>query len=251
MELKVIATGSKGNAYVLENEHEALLIECGVKVSEIKKAIGFNLSKVVGAIVSHEHNDHSKGISEVAAAGINVYATKGTHLAVGAKANQNGPSHRMKTIVACKEFTIGNFKILPFDVKHDAKEPVGFLIEHKDCGKVLFLTDTYYCKYVFSGLNNIIIEANYDVDIIKAKYGADSGKEFLKDRIFQSHFSLTNCKELLASNDLSAVNNIVLIHLSDSNSDEAMFEKSVRDQTGKNVIAARNGMVMNFNRTPF
>jgi phosphoribosyl 1,2-cyclic phosphodiesterase len=247
MNLKIIGTGSKGNAYLLENEQEALLIECGVKVSEIKKALNFNLSKVVGCIVTHEHLDHCKAVNDVLNCGIKVYASHGT-----SKCFPANNTHRLPLILESKSaLKIGNFKILPFDIKHDAAEPMGFLIEHPDCGRVLFLTDTYYCKYTFPGLNNIIIEANYSKEIIDRNFGADSGKEFLRNRILRSHFSLENCKEMLSMNDLSAVNNIVLIHLSDGNSNEAQFQKEVQDLTGKNVSVASNGMQLKFNKTPF
>jgi ribonuclease BN (tRNA processing enzyme) len=63
--------------------------------------------------------------------------------------------------------------------------------------------------------------------------------------------SLDTCVNLLNANDLSKVNNIVLIHLSDSNSDEQAFKKRVSDETGKNVTVASNGMEINFNKTPF
>ena len=246
MNLKIISTGSKGNAYILSNENEALLIECGVNIKDIKKALNFDLSKVVGCIVTHEHFDHSKAIFDITKCGINVHASFGT-----LKKRFIADLPRAKTIKSKESFTIGNFKIMPFDVKHDAAEPLGFLIEHPDCGKVLFLTDTYYCSYKFPGLNNIIIEANYSKEIIDRKFGPESGREFLRNRILQSHFSLAHCKEMLAANDLSKVNNIVLIHLSDSNSDEIQFQKEVAELTGKNVTVANNGMEINFNKTPF
>lgn len=246
MKLKVISTGSQGNAYILSNENEALLIECGVNIKEIKKALNFDLSKVVGCLVSHEHQDHCKSVNDVLKLGITVYSGRKTWREI----NPDN-FHRAMSIASKETIKIGNFKVMAFDVKHDAAEPLGFLIEHPDCGKVLFLTDTYYCKYTFPGLNNIIIEANYSKEIIDRKYGPDSDKEFLRNRILQSHFSLAHCKEMLAANDLSAVNNIVLIHLSDSNSNEKQFVKEVYDQTGKNVQAAVNGMEILFNKTPF
>lgn len=246
MELNIISTGSIGNAYILSNGDEALLIECGVNIKEIKRALDFDFSKVVGCIVTHEHMDHAKSVLEVTRLGIDVYASKGT-----LKERYCLSLPRTKTIKPKQMFQIGNFKIMPFDVKHDAAEPLGFLIEHPDCGKVLFLTDTYFCEYTFKGLNNIIIEANYSKEIIDRKFGADSGKEFLRNRILQSHFSLANCKDMLSANDLSLVNNIVLIHLSDSNSDEKQFQKEVSELTGKNVSVASKGMVIPFNKTPF
>lgn len=246
MKLKVIGSGSKGNAYLLENEEEALLIECGVKISEIKKAIDFNVSKIVGCVLTHEHLDHSKAVHDVLSLGIDVYSGTKTWMSILPK-----NTSRVKMISSKESVQIGSFKVMAFDVKHDAAEPLGFLISHKDCGKTLFLTDTFYCKYTFPGLNNIIIEANYSRDIIDKKYGPDSEMEFLRNRILKSHFSLENCKKMLSANDLREVNNIVLIHLSDTNSNEKQFQKEVEELTNKNVSVAFNGMEIEFNKTPF
>ncbi|MCC9016965.1 MBL fold metallo-hydrolase [Flavobacterium lipolyticum] len=247
MKLKVISTGSNGNAYILENENEALLIECGVNFKDIKNALNFNFSKVVGCIVTHEHGDHYKSIQSVLDCGIDVYSTQGTFNST------IFPSfgHRKNVIEKLRVFRIGGYKIMAFAVQHDVADPVGFLIDHPESGKVLFLTDTNYCKYTFPGLNNIIIEANFSKEIIDRKFGAGSAKEFLRDRVLRSHFSLENCKDMLAANDLSAVNNIVLIHLSDSNSNEKQFVKEVYELTGKNVTAAVKGLEIEFNKTPF
>jgi len=244
MKLKVIGSGSKGNAYLLENEQEALLIECGVHIMEIKKAVDFNVGKISGCLVTHEHGDHAKSIDEVMKAGINTYATKGTF----SKSKISICGLRKKEIPQKGQFRVGNFNVISFPTIHDVAEPCGFLINHNDCGTVLFLTDTVYSGFTFKGLNNIIIEANYDQEIIDEKLG---DKKFLRDRIYNSHMSLDTCMEFLKANDLTAVNNIVLIHLSDSNSHEINFAKKVSSLTGKDVRAAQNGMSINFNKTPF
>ncbi|WP_299153114.1 MBL fold metallo-hydrolase [uncultured Christiangramia sp.] len=243
MKLTVIGTGSKGNAYLLENEEEALLIECGVNIKAIKQALDFNLRKLVGCIVSHEHGDHAKSIKELMEAGVNVYASAGTHKACGTTSN-----HRASMIMADVEYQLGNFKIRPFDVRHDAAQPLGFLINHSETGNVLFLTDTMYSPYTFRNLNNIIIEANYSHKVIRVKL---QKMEFLKNRVMESHMSLDECINCLNANDLSQVNNIVLIHLSDGNSDEKLFKDEVTKATGKTVTVADNGLQMNFNKTPF
>jgi phosphoribosyl 1,2-cyclic phosphodiesterase len=55
MELSVIGSSSKGNGYVLHNENEGLIIEAGVSFQNVKRAIDFNISKIRGVIISHEH----------------------------------------------------------------------------------------------------------------------------------------------------------------------------------------------------
>ncbi|MDF2931253.1 MAG: fold metallo-hydrolase [Chryseobacterium sp.] len=245
MKLKVLGSGSKGNAYLLENEEEALLIECGVNIMDIKKAIDFKVNKISGCLVTHEHGDHAKSINEVLGSGINVYATAGTFQNSTSK---NTVSSRKVVIPQKGQFKVGNFNVISFPTIHDVAEPCGFLINHKDCGTVLFLTDTVYCPYTFKGLNNIIIEANYDANIINEKLG---DKKFLRDRIYNSHMSIDTCMDFLLANDLSRVNNIVLIHLSDSNSHEINFAKKVSGITGKEVHTANGRMTIGFNKTPF
>ena len=243
MKLKVINTGSVGNCYLLENENEVLMIECGVNIKEIKKALNFSFSKVVGAIVSHEHLDHYRSAKDLMKLGVNVYATEGTFGGFS--------SNRAKTIKAHAPFPIGEFKVMPFDIRHDAKEPVCFLINHPQCGNVLFLSDSFYCPYTFNNLNNIIVEANFSKEIIDRKMREGASPEFLRNRILKSHLSLENCKELLRANDLSQVNNIVLIHLSDSHSNEQQFQSEIQNLTGKNVTVASAGMEIGFTKTPF
>ena len=137
MKLKVVNTGSVGNCYILESEKESLVIECGVKFEQIKQALDFNLSKVAGVLVTHEHGDHAKAIKDVVLAGLNVYCSYGTAVAMGVN------SHRIKPMVKMTDYTIGGFKVRGFDVEHDVKEPFGFLIHHNECGNVLFLTDSF------------------------------------------------------------------------------------------------------------
>lgn len=244
MKLKVINSGSIGNCYVLENENETLLIECGVSIKEIKEAINFNVGKVVGCLATHLHNDHSKTINKVLDLGIKVYALKQTF------DHHKCNNHNQNEIQHGKVFQVGSFKVMPFDVRHDVP-CVGFLIDHPETGRFIFITDTYFCDYTFPDLNNVIIEANFCHDIIKQKYNRETSKEFLKNRIFKSHFSLRDCKEMLSANDLRKVQNIVLIHLSDSNSDEERFKKEVQELTGKNTICASKGLIIDFNKDLF
>jgi phosphoribosyl 1,2-cyclic phosphodiesterase len=246
MQLTIIGSSSSGNAYLLSNEKEALLIECGVRVEKIKQALGYNMRKAVACIVTHEHKDHCKAVKEVMACGINVWATAGTHNAMG-----TGDSHRAKVCGVDNRFEVGGFTIKAFPIEHDCADPVGYLIRHQECGKVLFMTDTKYSEYTFPGLNNVIIEANYCQDIIDRRMKEEENPKFLRDRVIDSHMSLDTCKLTLQANDLSQVNNIVLIHLSSSNSDADRFKREVEQTTGKVVHVATPGMTIPFNKGPF
>ena len=78
MVLRVLGSSSSGNAYILENVGEALLIEAGVNFKKVVAALEGNISKVVGCLITHEHGDHAGRINEVLNAVIPVYATQGT-----------------------------------------------------------------------------------------------------------------------------------------------------------------------------
>lgn len=245
MKFKTIGTGSAGNAYILDSGQEVLMIECGLPIAKIKKGLNYDLTRVVGCLVSHSHNDHSVAIREVLNCGINVYALKETFTAKSIVASPQ----KAISVVPFEQLQIGSFKVMPFDLKHDVP-CLGFLIKHPDCGIVAFITDTIYSPYTFEGLNNIIIEANYSKEIIDRKMAEGSSK-FVRDRVLRSHLSLENCLKMLKANDLSKVNNIVLIHLSNNHSDEVQFKKEVIEATGKNVTVAFNGLEMNLSKTPF
>lgn len=245
MKLIVVGTGSTGNCYILEGRTSSLMIECGVRFFDIKRALNFNYSRVAGVIVSHEHADHCRAAKDVAAAGINLFASAGTIAALGFS------SHRLFALEENMSYTIGEFVIMPFKVKHDAAEPFGYLIHHPECGNVLFLTDSAYSPYRFADLNQIIVEANYSSDIVEERNILGSMNGALVQRVMTSHMSIDTCVRLLKANDLSKVNNIVLIHLSDGNSDEREFVQRISEKTGKTVTAATNGMTIDFNLTEF
>lgn len=241
MTLIVVGSSSAGNAYILKGGDSTLLIEAGVHIRKIKQALSFDLENV-HCIVSHSHGDHGGHMRGVLDSGIDVYAGMETLQAKGVESH-----HRARPIIAGKKYQIGGFKVKAFDVIHDVP-CFGFLIDHPESGRIVFLTDSAYSEYTFPGVNNMILEANHEVEIMEN----NGTPGFLKDRIVRSHMNLQTCKELLRANDLTAVNNIVLIHLSDSNSDAIRFKREIQELTGKTVYIAEAGLVVeNFNVNPF
>ena len=95
------------------------------------------------------------------------------------------------------------------------------------------------------------IECNYRHDLLENHITAGRIPAALLDRTLESHMSFDTCKEALLVNDLSKVNNIVLIHLSDGNSNAEEFRNDIHKATGKTVWVADKGMSIKFNKTPF
>lgn len=232
MEIKVLGSGSKGNCYQVTDGNTALLLECGIRYKDIQRALNFQTSSIAGCLISHEHGDHMKAIPDVMKAGIDVYASQGTFDAIGIT------SHRAISVQSKKQFTLGSWTILPFDVQHDVSEPLGFLLTNKMGEKLVFITDSYYCRYKFSGLTHVMIETNYSLKILDENIAAGRIPSIMKNRLIKSHFSLENAKDFLRANDLSKVQEIWLLHLSDTNSDEDLFKREIQELTGKQVYIA-------------
>ena len=57
MKFSVLATGSKGNCYCLNNGEEVLVVEAGISLTEVKKHLGFKISNIRGVLCSHKHFD--------------------------------------------------------------------------------------------------------------------------------------------------------------------------------------------------
>lgn len=254
MELKVIGSSSKGNAYVLQNKGEVLLLEAGIRFKQVLSAFDYDVSKVQGVLITHEHGDHAGHLGEVLKYRLPVYATAGT--IEGARRYIAHTDFEPTAIPGDREhgyqaITLGGYRVIPFPTQHDANEPVGFYVWHQDTGGILFATDTYYLKNRFAGLSNILIECNYDQQQLEENLIAGKVDAERYRRVRRSHLSYTTCLQMLQANDLTAVNNIVLIHVSGDNGDANAFREGIAKATGKTVNVATPGLVLNFNKTPF
>lgn len=246
MYLDIIGSSSAGNCYILQDNAQALIIECGVKFDKALKKLDYNVTKVVGCLISHEHKDHCGFASAVSQYQIPIFASTGTLNKLNLPSNAH-----TSALDALKRVKIGNYTVMPFSVEHDAEQPFGYIISHPDTGNILFATDTYYLRYKFKHLNNVMIECNYDRAILDRNIEGGLVSEAVKQRTLQSHLSLTQCINTLKDNDLTEVNNILLIHLSPTNSNRYEFEQKVTAQIKRKVIAAVGGMRLEFNKSPF
>jgi phosphoribosyl 1,2-cyclic phosphodiesterase len=170
--INFIGSGSKGNSALLEFNNSYFLLDAGFSCKRIKNFLAsrnLEVSDLNGIFITHEHEDHTKGLKVLLKRFPNlpVYATRGTFAALEAR----GVS--IKSMIAIKpgsEIEHQQVRCFPFNVPHDAREPVGMRFEFE--GKVMAIaTDVGHLTHeVFDNLvdaNLLCIESNYDEQMLK------------------------------------------------------------------------------------
>ena len=183
------------------------------------------------------NGDHAKSAAHLAQNGIDIYASAGTLSAL------NFTSHRTNVLQSKKVAQIGEFDVLGFDTQHDAKEPMGFLIQNRITKtKICFITDSYYCRYNFKGVTAYLVEANYSESILQANI--DSGRILpsMADRTRRSHFEINRVVDFLKASDLTRTKKVILMHMSSGNSNARGFTELVQSKTGIECLEAVPGL---------
>lgn len=250
MNLTVLSSGSAGNGYVLEGRYSALVIECGVKPEDMMRRTNCPPSKVAGVLISHEHGDHAAFAGRYANLGMPIYASRGTISGI----SKLGPGARVTAVAPMQPFRAGEFYVRPFDVRHDAAEPLGFIIEHNECGRVLFITDAVCCPYTFKGfsLDHILVEANYEDRILDSRVSSGEVTQQQAERTRRTHLSLKLACELVAANQTASLKTVTLIHLSSRNASPSEFARKMEETAlFARVNVAVAGLSIELNRDDF
>lgn len=109
----------------------------------------------------------------------------------------------------------------------------GFLVEHKEIGRMLYITDTALIKWRFKNINHILLGVNYDKDMI---YPDNEGK---KNHIFGGHMEIETACEFVKANNSNSLHNVIMCHLSADNADSDKFiERMKKACPAANVYAA-------------
>ena len=244
MRLKVINSGSSGNGYALISEAgEILLLECGVKGIEMKRAIDFQVGNVVGCLLTHSHRDHSGRIKDYLNSGIRVYTSDEVATDILTITGE-----RTVPLTRMQKKKLGSFTVIPFRVPHNGTECDGWLITHKELGRLLFITDAEYCPYDFSKteITHAMIECNYSEDYI------DNDAENLS-HVLRGHMELKTCKRLVQKISNLYLRSICLIHLSSHNSESERFRHEIKEivDCDVNVWVAEKGFETELSLDPF
>lgn len=234
MKLSVLGSSSKGNCYIFQASDSTLIVEAGVRLAEIKKALGFDMKKVCACVVSHTHGDHASSVAEIAAAGVRVIAPQDVFVSRRITSSLCKAARHLHGIKA------GGFKILPLSVIHDVP-CMAYVIEHKEMGITLFITDTASFPYAIDGINHLMVETNYDITILDDNIRRGAYPSHLRGRITESHMEIDTALSVARKTESFAMRDVILLHLSDRNSDEQLFQNRMTIATGLPVYVAHKG----------
>lgn len=211
MKLKCLNSGSSGNCYVLEKDDEILILDVGCPLKEVKKALNFDLSKIAGCFISHEHLDHAKYRKDFEKLGIEIFAP-----------------YDKDAIRDNRQY--GNFNLQAFRLPHGETFSYGLLIRNKD-ETALYMTDFEYCPYVFKAckVNYYLIECNYQLQYVD--FDAPN-----KEHKLRGHCSLETLKKFLEANKNYDMENVILCHMGFGSTNPQECISDVENIVGCNVV---------------
>jgi phosphoribosyl 1,2-cyclic phosphodiesterase len=210
-------------------------------VDRILKALDYNADNVLGCLITHEHNDHKKAAADLVHYGIHAYASYATLCAAGLEGNMS--AHALISDTECyirKYNERPQIKVTAFRAEHDAAEPFVYLIDYAG-ERVLYATDTYFMRYSFRNVHHYIVECNYMDEILEENLasGSINGRQY--ERLQKSHLSLKRLCKFLRACDMPSARTVVLVHMSDRNSNERQMVDNVRTITNTATYAAHAG----------
>ncbi len=134
-------SGSSGNSLFVQTDNTKILVDAGESAKKIETAlnsIDVNINDIDAVIVTHEHSDHIKGLSTISKKfDIPIYANKETWDAMPQVAEK---TKNQNLFNVNEKFEIGDLKIVPFSIPHDAANPCGFNIFYNN-QKISIATD--------------------------------------------------------------------------------------------------------------
>jgi len=219
MRVCLLASGSSGNAIYVEHGSTCILIDAGIsarRIEERLRAVDVDPHRVQAIVVSHDHSDHISGVGVLARKlKISVWMTPGTFEA--AKKLFRG-KERVRLFERDEAISIGDLRLQPFAISHDAADPVNFVVDGGN-SRLGVATDmgvvTGLVRERLRRADLVVLETNYDRDLLM-------GGPYpwpLKQRIAGNQGHLGNDVASVALREwaIGGLGQAVLAHLSEKN----------------------------------
>lgn len=196
------------------------MLEAGLKIKRILPHL--NDIDLEFAFISHAHGDHSQSAKKIADYGIDILCSNGTAEKLGLMPSEYIVSYNQSGMRTRQLHTL-----------HNCVEPTSLLVDSGN-ERLYFITDSEYCPHKIDGISTLMIEANW------SKYTMKEGQDgdWVNDRALHSHQSLERALEWVRDMDKSKLERVILIHLSNNNSDVDFFIREMQAVTGVPVDIA-------------
>lgn len=240
-----IASGSKGNCYMVRTDDTLLLVDAGIsgkKIFEGLMAAGADPTLVDGVLVTHEHSDHIKGVRMVCKKSEKayIYANQPTWEQFA----EEKLADRYRPFVTDESFMIRDIEIMPFSIHHDTVEPVGFSIRYKG-RKLCVITDTgHICSRIFDEIKDadlLVLESNHEVNVLKmCSYPYQTKMRILGNHGHLSNNAAAQCLcDILDDSDRERV--VLLAHLSKENNTPGMAKLAAKNHLEERGLLSKAG----------
>jgi phosphoribosyl 1,2-cyclic phosphodiesterase len=215
----LLGSGSEGNAAYVECGGTSVLLDCGFSLRETERRLerlARDVSEIAGVLLTHEHSDHVAGVGVFARRfRVPVWMTAGTRAALPPTV---GELPDVRIFNPHEAFEIGDLRVEPFPVPHDAREPCQYVFSDGDV-RLGFLTDvgvpTPHIESMLGGCTALVLECNHDRDMLRdGPYPAALKARIAGDR---GHLDNDTAGRLLGRLDTSRLKHLVAAHLSRKN----------------------------------
>ncbi len=234
-----LRSGSSGNCIYVGNENEGVLVDVGISAKcalDSLKEVGISPDNVKAILVTHEHSDHISGVRVLSKKlDVPVIASEGT-LAYMEANNKLAENCQIISVTGENSFYFNSFEIFPFNISHDAAEPVGYRI-YVDGQSCSVVTDLGFfpkkIQGIVAGSELMYIESNHDIEMLNKNLRYP---EFLKKRILsrKGHLDNGTCADNITTLCSMGTKHFVLSHLSQNNNTHDL----AYDKTYKTLLAA-------------
>jgi phosphoribosyl 1,2-cyclic phosphodiesterase len=219
MRLIPLGSGSRGNATYVEFGATRLLVDAGLSARQLSQrlqALGLSPSSLDAILLSHEHEDHSRGAERFSKKyGVPLVCPLETLEAMD-RSRSHFADHQ--PLRPAEPLVLGEVRIEPFAVPHDAVRPLGFVL-HGEGLRVGIVTDlghvTTLVRERIRGCNVVMIEFNHDDRMLQEGPYPWHLKQRVAGRL--GHLSNREAADTLAEAADGSCRAVVLAHLSEKN----------------------------------
>ncbi len=246
VQLKVLASGSKGNCTIVGSSRTRLLVDAGLSCRETLKRLaeaGEDPRSLTAILISHEHSDHLAGLPVLARKlKVPVYMTAQTHHAWERQCDgKHSRVERLEFFRSGHTFQVCDILVTPFTIPHDAADPVAFAFR-VDGVKLAVVTDLGYMpasvREHIRDSDVLMIESNHDLEMLRVGPYPWSVKQRVMSRV--GHLSNAALAEFLANDYDGSAAFVVLAHLSEQNN-----HPEIARDAAERALAARRSLLHN------